>query len=296
MAGNVYLIQSDKSLQAMTEQPYQSEDALQELLESYPELLAGDQMDTSVPRRLFLISREVGVPGELEGYDRSSLDHLFIDQDGIPTLVEVKRSTDTRIRREVVRQMLDYAANAVAYWPVEKLRASFEITCNNQSKDPQGAMLSFLGLAVDEAGAADAFWMKVKTNLQAGHIRLIFLADKIPMELQRIIEFLNEQMDPAEVLGVELRQFVGKEFRTMVPRVLGLTAASNARKGTHSEPRTQWDEKSFFEELEKVGTEPVVISRQLLHWIRPRVSRIWWAKAKRWVRLFRYSTSLMSGR
>ena len=280
----------------MTEQPYQSEDALQELLESYPELLAGDQMDTSVPRRLFLISREVGVPGELEGYDRSSLDHLFIDQDGIPTLVEVKRSTDTRIRREVVRQMLDYAANAVAYWPVEKLRASFEITCNNQSKDPQGAMLSFLGLAVDEAGAADAFWMKVKTNLQAGHIRLIFLADKIPMELQRIIEFLNEQMDPAEVLGVELRQFVGKEFRTMVPRVLGLTAASNARKGTHSEPRTQWDEKSFFEELEKVGTEPVVISRQLLHWIRPRVSRIWWAKAKRWVRLFRYSTSLMSGR
>jgi hypothetical protein len=51
MAGNVYLIQSDKSLQAMTEQPYQSEDALQELLESYPELLAGDQMDTSDPLR-----------------------------------------------------------------------------------------------------------------------------------------------------------------------------------------------------------------------------------------------------
>ena len=28
-----------------------------------------------------------------------------------PTLVEVKRSSDTRIRREVVGQMLDYAAN-----------------------------------------------------------------------------------------------------------------------------------------------------------------------------------------
>jgi|SRR5579872_2595824 len=58
-----------------------------------------------------------------------SLDHLFIDQDGIPTLVEVKRGTDTRIRREVVGQMLDYAANAVVYWPVESIRSHFDRTC-----------------------------------------------------------------------------------------------------------------------------------------------------------------------
>jgi 5-methylthioribose kinase len=40
--------------------------------------------------------------------------------------VEVKRSSDTRIRREVVGQMLDYAANAVVYWPLEMIRAKFE--------------------------------------------------------------------------------------------------------------------------------------------------------------------------
>jgi len=40
-----------------------------------------------------------------------------LDQDAIPTIVEVKRSTDTRIRREVVGQMLGYAANAVVYCP-----------------------------------------------------------------------------------------------------------------------------------------------------------------------------------
>ncbi len=43
----------------------------------------------------------------------------------IPTLVEVKRSTDSRIRREVVGQMLDYAANAVMSPPVEEIRARF---------------------------------------------------------------------------------------------------------------------------------------------------------------------------
>jgi hypothetical protein len=31
-----------------------------------------------------------------------------LDQDAVPTLVEVKRSSDTRIRREVMGQMSDY--------------------------------------------------------------------------------------------------------------------------------------------------------------------------------------------
>ena len=58
--------------------------------------------------------------------DRWSLDHLFVDQDAIPTFVEVKRSSDTRLRRQVVGQMLDYAANASAYWDAGRLRSSFE--------------------------------------------------------------------------------------------------------------------------------------------------------------------------
>ena len=54
----------------------------------------------------------MGIPGDEDGGGRWSLDHLFLDQDANPTLVEVKRSTDTRIRREVVGQVLDYVANA----------------------------------------------------------------------------------------------------------------------------------------------------------------------------------------
>ena len=50
----------------------------------------------------------------------------------------------------------------------------------------------------------------MKTNLQAGKIRLIFVADVIPSELRRIVEFLNQQMDPGEVLAVEIRQYAGR--------------------------------------------------------------------------------------
>ena len=91
---------------------------LQDFLTKHPALLAGDQMNPADPRRFVLITAEAGIAIAEGAGDYFSLDHLFIDQDGIPTLVEVKRSTDTRLRRAVVGQMLEYAANACAYWDV----------------------------------------------------------------------------------------------------------------------------------------------------------------------------------
>jgi glutathione S-transferase len=89
MSGKIYLIQDDDTLLEMVEKTYDSEDILQTLLEKYPDLLAGEQMDADEGRRWLLISREVGVPGQQDGSDRWSLDHLFLDQDGVLTLVEV---------------------------------------------------------------------------------------------------------------------------------------------------------------------------------------------------------------
>jgi len=70
------------------------------------------------------------------------------------------------------------------------------------------------------------FWERVETNLRAGRVRLVFVADVIPAELQRIVEFLNERMSPTEVLAVEIRQYVGGDEQVLVPRVLGQTAAA----------------------------------------------------------------------
>jgi hypothetical protein len=107
VSGVIYAMQGDGRLVEMTETAYESEELLQRLLADYPKLLAGDQMDQASPRRWLLVSREAGVPASLLGADRWWIDHLFLDQDAIPTLTELKRSEDTRIRREVVGQMLD---------------------------------------------------------------------------------------------------------------------------------------------------------------------------------------------
>ena len=281
MTGKIYLIGKDGTLQALIEQGYASEELLQTLLADHPDLLAGEQIDDAAPRRWLLISREVGIPSEDDGAGRWSLDHLFLDQDGIPTLVEVKRSTDTRIRREVVGQMLDYAANAVVYWPLETIRRKFEAACESDGGNPDLVVLEFLQVDIDAQEAIEAFWAQVRTNLRAGRVRLVFVADEIPSELRRIVEFLNAQMDPAQVLAVEISQYVGHGLRTLVPRVIGQTAEAERAKST-ARPTRKWDEPSFFHELETRQGEPEVeIARRILEWARPRTTRIWWGQGVR---------------
>lgn len=124
----IFLIQANGELVEMNEQPYNSEGLLQTLLAKYPSLLAGNQIDPKAPRKWLFIEREAGVPAKEGAGGRWAADHLFLDQDAVPTIVEVKRSSDTRIRREVVGQMLDYAANAVVYWPADRLRERFAKT------------------------------------------------------------------------------------------------------------------------------------------------------------------------
>lgn len=273
----IYLIGHGEQLVEMREATYDSEDLLQRLLATYPNLLAGDQMDLQAPRRWLLVTREASVPGELAGSGRWSLDHLFLDQDAVPTLVEVKRSTDTRIRREVVGQMLDYAANAVVYWPLEHVKAQFERRCELARLSPDDELSALLG----PEGVPAEFWQQVKTNLQAGRIRMVFVADEIPAEVRRIVEFLNQQMDPAEVLAVEIKQYQGEGLRTLVPTVLGQTAEAMQRKSAGTEPGHQWDEESFFADIVAKGhASDAPIARKILEWAKRETTRVWWGRGR----------------
>ena len=273
--GRIFLIADGGDLVELEQQEYSSENQLQDLLARFPSLLPGDDFDPTSPRKWLLVSREAGIPGESDGGDRWSLDHLFLDQDGVPTLIEVKRSTDTRLRREVVGQMLDYAANGVAYWPLEQLQALFHSSCEASGDDPDLQLEKFI-----EHESPEEFWKAVKTNLQAGRIRLVFVADEIPAELQRVVEFLNDQMDPAEVLAVEIPRYSGSGLETLAPRVIGQTAAARTKKAG-STPGQPWDEPRFLAALERKGPEARLVAEDLISWCRERGMEDWWSKGGR---------------
>ena len=274
-SGTIF-VRTDAGLTELRESAYDSESTLQRLIAEYPSLLAGDQIDASSPRRLALVKREMGVPSASDTSNRWSLDHLFIDQDGVPTLIEVKRSIDTRIRPEVVGQMLDYAANAVVHWPVDRIRSAFDATHVDRGLDPDEVLRDLV-----EDDDPDRFWATVQTNLQAGRIRLVFVADEIPTELRRVIEFLNVQMSPAEVLALEVRQYVGQGIETLVPRIIGQTSAAQQRKSTGSDPARHWDEPTFFDALAtNCGDAEVTVARRLLEWGNGHGLRIWWGRGR----------------
>ena len=248
MTTGMFILRPDGSLTSMSNQPYDSEDLLQSWIADHPELLAGEQINPEDPRRWLLVRREAGVPGDQDSGNRWSLDHLFLDQDGIPTFVEVKRSSDTRIRREVVGQMLDYAANGLKYWPVESIKSMFVERCRTDGIDPELEIQRCLG---DET-SSDDLWIKVANNLEDGSIRLLFVADQIPMELLAVVEFLNKQMTRTEVLAIEVRQYIeasNGEIVTLVPRVLGQSVESQQKKRSSASGQRRWDEAGFLGQL-----------------------------------------------
>ena len=164
LSGGIFSLGDDGTLVQLSEQPYDSEDVLQTLLERHPELLAGELIDPDVPRQWLLISREIPFAGD-DG-DVGRVDHVLIDQDGVPTFVEVKRSTDTRIRREVVGQLLEYAANAVVFWNAADMRQRLGDTSGGEEAAEE-EVRAFLGDADPEA-----WWEQVQTNLRARKVRM----------------------------------------------------------------------------------------------------------------------------
>ena len=230
MAEHIYIRTEQERLDPLEEEPFSNEDEIQTLLAEHPELLDGEQIRPGDPRRWILITREKGIAETSDAAALWAIDLLLIDQDAVPTLVEVKRGSNSEIRRTIVGQMLEYAAHAARTWTADDLRRAFEESINAKGLDPGNELATLL--QVDGEVDADGFWRNVSTNLDARRLRLLFVADDIPDPLERVVEFLNGQMSGIEVLAVEIKQFRGKSTQTLVPRVIGRSAAPSA-VGSH---------------------------------------------------------------
>jgi hypothetical protein len=118
---------------------------------------------------------------------------------------------------------------------------------------------------------------------------MLFVADRVPVELRRIVEFLNGQMQPAEVLAVEIRQYEGQGLKTLVPVVIGQTQGALQKKGVVASPASKekriWDENSILEELatrKALGPEVVEAARQICDWAREHGDRTYLSTSPSW--------------
>jgi len=252
MPERIYTLAKDRKLKALVETRLSTENELQALIAEQPELLDGEQIRPGDARRWILVTREKAIAASTGGGARWSVDHLIIDQDAVPTLAEVKRGSNPEIRRTIVGQFLEYAACASESWTADELRAMFEHQCEAQGRDAEAELATLL--QKDGDADVDEFWDAVSTNLAAKRMRLLFVADFIPDPLARMVEFLNAQMPGVEVLAVEVKRFDSADVQTLVPRVIGRTAAKTRGPG---ESRPRLTQESFLERFEDEAARDV---------------------------------------
>jgi len=193
------------------------EDALQGLIEREPNLVSGRQLapGSSDPPRFALLRREMPV-GDW------SVDHLLVDQHGILTLIEAKLVENRESRRDVIGQVMEYAANVQQSWSDGRLRRLCSEYWLKAGKSVDEILRGVFG-EID----VDRFWSIVESNLSQARFRLVIAADELRPEVRRVIEFLNGQLRTVQFFGLEIRCFAADdESGVIASYVIGETQAA----------------------------------------------------------------------
>lgn len=152
---------------------------LQELLFTHPDLLPISEL-----------SREHGalVPlcREMET-GAGPIDLVYVNEQGLTTLVECKLWRNPGARREVVGQILEYAAH-VSGWTYEQLRDAVG-AARRMPGDPLYASVAAQAGSLDEHSFID----DVQRCLETGRFLLLVVGDGIRENIQNIAELLRRQ-------------------------------------------------------------------------------------------------------
>lgn len=205
--------------------PFSSEGELQEVIANTPEILLRESDEGNT---LYLVERELTLPGTFVDATDLSLDHFMVDKNGVPVLVEVKQVSNPEIRRKVVGQMLEYATR-VSYYDSTELQDMYERNNDNPIDNPR------------------EFWRTVSSNLRCGHLRLIFAADTIPNTLKAIIEYLDRSMSDIDVYGVEIKKHIAEDGKVYLTRNIIQNIAKSAN--VQMTAKSRWTDSDVQEYL-----------------------------------------------
>lgn len=187
---------------------HKSEDALQELLATSPDLLPGDE--TGLP---LAVARELPV-------STGRIDLVGVDIEGELTLCECKLATNPGIRREVIGQLLEYASS-VRGMSFPDFADRFEARTGTPLVD---AVSRIAGEGFDQ----EAFEQRLADNLAAGRFRLIVVVDRISDALRQTVLYLNDHLDGA-VLALELAYLRDGDVEMLLPQVYGAESVERKR-------------------------------------------------------------------
>jgi len=237
------LVQDDKGVREL-EEGFASEDELQTFLKEHPDLMPLEEIDLNAPP-LLCIGWEVGLASGAE-------DILYIDPNGLLTVVETKLRRNPEARREVVGQILEYAAQMSTWIAADAERQAEKFF--NSSVCPQ----QYRGCTLERAlqvflessellpeFSYDYFLEQVRSNIDRGHFRLVIAIDEPPEPLLKTVEFVNRFSQRFEMYLIQLKRFrdLARDQNIFVPALFGKVAGGGAGL------RRQWSWERYVKEL-----------------------------------------------
>ena len=286
------LIQDEHGVREL-EEGYASEQELQMFLRDHADLIPVGELELGTPP-LLCIGWEVNVASGTE-------DLLYVDETGLLTIVETKLRKNPEARREVVGQVLEYAAQACGWSSGDvELRAQKFFSSQDCPHEYRGltveqALRHFLegtnSPALD-GFSYEAFLNLVSANLERGHIRLIIAIDEPPDPLLRIVEFVNRFSERFEMYLIQLKRFHDKASgqNIFVPALFGrVTKPESKRRAGRL-----WDKESFLQQASEKWPESLPILDHLVEFAEAERAVVWGRGAT--VATFQFAYGLPSGK
>ncbi len=240
------LLIDGENIQALDKIQFTEESKLQDYLEKYPTLIPLVDIVEGASD-LLCIGREVGAgPG--------AIDLLFIDKDGLLTIVETKLAKNPEARRTVIGQIVEYASY-ISQWTVDDVYRVATEYFSQSDKVPSNYRDGTLDKVMAKIGGGEFsdedFRSNIEQNLKSGKIRLIIAVDELIEPLRATVTFLNSYSN-FDILLLQVRNFEESESRkVLIPALFGY-----ATKGGGSQPpKPKINEQIFLARCREGGYE-----------------------------------------
>ncbi len=240
------LVQDSGGVRAL-EEGFASEEELQTFLKENADLMPLEEIELGTPP-LLCIGCEVGVASGAQ-------DILYIDQNGLLTVVETKLRKNPEARREVVGQILEYAAQMSSWNAADVERQAQRFFAGKNCPESyrgvtlETALQGFLqGHQMVQQFSYEEFLQLVQTNIDRGHFRLVIAIDEPPDPLLLTVEFVNRFSERFEMYLIQLKRFRdnAKNQNIFVPALFG-RVASVQKKRAQGVP---WDRDRFLAQVD----------------------------------------------
>ncbi len=143
--------------------------------------------------------------------DHPPLQRVYVDSEAVPLIVGVQAAND-RADGDVLLRLLDRVALELPAWRHGRLRELAAATHDDRDE------AELLTRALDWRADPDTFWARVESNVARDRVRIVLVADRVPDELTRLVEFLDGQLRGVEVRAIEVSLYGSGQVSALVPR------------------------------------------------------------------------------